>query len=80
MGFEIPMIRMFQKMHLQFVNRSEAFRANLTFVFSFAMVCSNMFTNNGIFHKYSLAVGTAKGTIFFFMSFNVIFQCDTLAK
>ena len=74
------MIGMFQQMHSQFVDRWKTFRTVLTFVLPFAVMCSNVFANDRIFDKCSLAVGTAEYTVLISMRLNVILQHSTLAK
>lgn len=67
-------------MHSQFVDRRETFRTVLTFVLPLAVMCSNVFANDRIFDKRSLAVGTVEYTILISMCLNVILQHCTLAK
>lgn len=74
------MIRMFQQVHSQFVDRRETFCTMLTLMFPFAVMCSNVFANDGIFDECSLAVRTIEYTVLISMCLNVIFQHRTLAK
>lgn len=71
---------MSQQMHPKLVNSWKTFNAKLTVVSSFAMVSSNMFANNRILYKLSVAVWTIKSVFIVAMSFNVISQEQNLVE
>ena len=59
-------------MHSQFVDRRKTFRTMLTLVLPFAMMCPNVFANDGVFDERSLAVRATEYTILISMCLNVI--------
>lgn len=67
-------------MHPQFINGRKRFCTKLALVLSFAVMCSDMFTDNGIFSKRSRTIRAVESSILTSMSLDVVFEHQYLVK